>query len=137
MASWANALWQACWRRRAKNLREPQHGRRMSGCSTGPATRDGAFRPLNGIRVIEFSQMVMGPTCGLILADLGADVVKIEPIKGDRTRTFKGPASGFFATYCRNKRSFALDTSAAAGQDVARRLISGADIVIENFRPGL
>ena len=54
--------------------------------------------------------MVMGPTCGLILADLGADVVKVEPPKGDRTRYFKGPAAGFFATYCRNKRSVAIDT---------------------------
>jgi len=95
------------------------------------------FRPLAGIRVVEFSQMVMGPTCGLILADLGADVVKVEPVKGDRTRSFKGPASGFFATYCRNKRSLALDTSTAAGQEVAHRLIGAADVVIENFRPGL
>ena len=57
--------------------------------------------------------MVMGPSCGLIMADLGADVVKVEPLKGDRTRTFKGPAAGFFGTYCRNKRSIALDTTTA------------------------
>ncbi len=57
--------------------------------------------------------MVMGPTCGLILADLGADVVKVEPPKGDRTRYFKGPAAGFFGTYCRNKRSVAIDTTLA------------------------
>ena len=95
------------------------------------------FRPLAGVRVIEFSQMVMGPTCGLILADLGADVVKIEPPKGDRTRTFKGPAAGFFANYSRNKRSLALDTTSSRGQAVARRLIDGADVLIENFRPGL
>ena len=94
------------------------------------------FRPLAGIRVIEFSQMVMGPTCGLILADLGADVVKIEPIKGDRSRFFKGPASGFFANYCRNKRSIAVDTTTVAGQEVTRRLIGKADVLIENFRPG-
>lgn len=94
------------------------------------------FRPLAGIRVVEFSQMVMGPTCGLILADLGADVVKIEPIKGDRSRFFKGPASGFFANYCRNKRSIAVDTTTAAGQEVTRRLIGKADVLIENFRPG-
>ena len=80
----------------------------------------GAFRPLAGIRVVEFSQMVMGPTCGLILADLGADVVKVEPPKGDRTRFFKGPASGFFANYCRNKRSLAVDT-ADAGRSGGRR----------------
>ncbi len=81
--------------------------------------------------------MVMGPSCGLILADLGADVIKIEPLKGDRTRSFRGPAAGFFANYCRNKRSVALDTSSVAGQNVARKLIGQADIMIENFRPGL
>jgi crotonobetainyl-CoA:carnitine CoA-transferase CaiB-like acyl-CoA transferase len=95
------------------------------------------LRPLAGVRVVEFSQMVMGPTCGLILADLGADVVKVEPIKGDRTRYFKGPAAGFFATYSRNKRSIALDTASAQGQEVARRLVEKSDVLIENFRPGL
>jgi len=99
--------------------------------------RPSAFRPLAGLRVIEFSQLVMGPTCGLILADLGADVVKVEPLEGDRTRVFKGPASGFFANYCRNKRSVAVNTSTPAGQEVARRLIGKADVLIENFRPGL
>jgi crotonobetainyl-CoA:carnitine CoA-transferase CaiB-like acyl-CoA transferase len=79
----------------------------------------------------------MGPTCGLILADLGADVVKVEPPKGDRTRYFKGPAAGFFATYCRNKRSVAIDTTSPEGQTVARRLIENSDVLIENFRPGL
>jgi crotonobetainyl-CoA:carnitine CoA-transferase CaiB-like acyl-CoA transferase len=96
-----------------------------------------AFEPLAGVRVVEFSQMVMGPTCGLILADLGADVIKIEPLKGDRTRNFKGPASGFFNTYCRNKRSLALDTSTPDGQRIVQRLISASDVLIENFRPGL
>jgi crotonobetainyl-CoA:carnitine CoA-transferase CaiB-like acyl-CoA transferase len=96
-----------------------------------------AFRPLSGVRVVEFSQMVMGPSCGLILADLGADVIKVEPLKGDRTRNFKGPASGFFNTYCRNKRSIALDTVTPEGQAVARRLIGASDVLIENFRPGL
>jgi crotonobetainyl-CoA:carnitine CoA-transferase CaiB-like acyl-CoA transferase len=102
-----------------------------------PAGGVGAFRPLAGIRVVEFSQLVMGPTCGLILADLGADVVKVEPPNGDRSRFFKGPASGFFATYCRNKRSLAVDTAAPAGLEAARRLIGKADVLIENFRPGL
>jgi crotonobetainyl-CoA:carnitine CoA-transferase CaiB-like acyl-CoA transferase len=99
--------------------------------------RDNDIRPLAGLRVVEFSQMVMGPTCGLILADLGADVVKVEPPKGDRTRNFKGPAAGFFATYCRNKRSVAIDTTSSDGQTVARRLIENSDVLIENFRPGL
>jgi crotonobetainyl-CoA:carnitine CoA-transferase CaiB-like acyl-CoA transferase len=99
--------------------------------------RQGVFRPLAGIRVAEFSQLVMGPTCGLILADLGADVVKVEPIEGDRTRVFKGPASGFFANYCRNKRSLAVNTGVPGGRALARRLVEKADVLIENFRPGL
>jgi crotonobetainyl-CoA:carnitine CoA-transferase CaiB-like acyl-CoA transferase len=103
----------------------------------GTSGRTNDLRPLAGLRVVEFSQMVMGPTCGLILADLGADVVKLEPPKGDRTRNFKGPAAGFFATYCRNKRSVAIDTSSSEGQAVARRLIEKSDVMIENFRPGL
>ncbi len=97
----------------------------------------GADLPLAGVRVVEFSQMVMGPSCGMILADLGADVIKVEPLKGDRTRHFKGVASGFFGTYSRNKRSLALDTTTPAGQEVARRLVGASDILIENFRPGL
>jgi crotonobetainyl-CoA:carnitine CoA-transferase CaiB-like acyl-CoA transferase len=101
------------------------------------AGRVGDIRPLTGVRVVEFSLMVMGPTCGLILADLGAEVVQVEPPKGDRPRYFKGPAAGFFATYCRNKRSIALDTSTSEGQAVARRLIQQSDVLIENFRPGL
>ena len=95
------------------------------------------FLPLAGIRVAEFSQMVMGPTCGMILADLGADIIKVEPPKGDRSRTFKGPASGFFATYSRNKRSLAVDTTTPAGHEIMHRLIAGSDVLIENFRPGL
>ena len=101
------------------------------------SSRPSAFGPLAGVRVVEFSQLVMGPTCGLILADLGADVVKVEPLDGDRTRGFKGPASGFFAYYGRNKRSVAMDTTTPAGQEVARRLVATADVLIENFRPGL
>jgi crotonobetainyl-CoA:carnitine CoA-transferase CaiB-like acyl-CoA transferase len=93
--------------------------------------------PLAGIRVVEFCQMVMGPSCGVILADLGADVVKVEPPNGDRTRYLKGVASGFYATFSRNKRCLALDTTSAAGQAVARRLIAASDVLIENFRPGM
>ncbi len=98
---------------------------------------DLATLPLAGVRVVEFSQMVMGPSCGMILADLGADVIKVEPLKGDRTRHFKGVASGFFGTYSRNKRSIAVDTTTPAGQAVTRRLVAQSDILIENFRPGL
>ena len=109
---------------------------RDSVATSGSAERP-PFQPLAGVKVIEFSQMVMGPSCGLILADLGADVIKIEPLTGDRTRFFKGPAAGFFANYCRNKRSVALNVSASAGRDVARELIRHSDVLIENFRPGL
>ncbi len=105
--------------------------------SSADRARADGFRPLAGIRVVEFSQMVMGPTCGVLLADLGADVVKVEPIKGDRTRYFKGPAAGFFANYSRNKRSLAVDVNASAGQEIVRRLIQKSDVLIENFRPGL
>ncbi len=104
---------------------------------TGRPPNHSEALPLAGIRVVEFSQMVMGPSCGMILADLGADVIKVEPPKGDRTRYFKSVASGFFNTYSRNKRSIVIDTATSEGLAVARRLIERADILIENFRPGL
>ncbi|HRK17425.1 MAG TPA: CaiB/BaiF CoA-transferase family protein [Hyphomicrobiaceae bacterium] len=102
-----------------------------------PAATTATLQPLAGVRVIEISQLVMGPSCGLILADLGADVIKVEPPGGDRTRFFQGNASGFFATYCRNKRSLAIDTSSREGREVLLRLVRTADVFIENFRPGL
>lgn len=93
--------------------------------------------PLHGIRVVEFSHMVMGPSCGLILADLGADVIKIEPLpEGDNTRRLQGSGAGFFPTFNRNKRSVALDLRMPAGLEFAKRLIKRADVVTENFRPG-
>jgi len=92
--------------------------------------------PLAGIRVIEFSHMVMGPTAGLMLADLGADVIKIEPITGDKTRALRGSGAGYFAMYNRNKRSIRLDLKSGQGRDVALGLIEDADVLIENFRPG-
>jgi crotonobetainyl-CoA:carnitine CoA-transferase CaiB-like acyl-CoA transferase len=93
--------------------------------------------PLDGVRVVEFSHMVMGPTCGLVLGDLGADVVKVEPVAtGDNTRRLPGAGAGFFITFNRNKRSLALDIAAPRGLDFAKRLIERADVVIENFRPG-
>ena len=92
--------------------------------------------PLSGIRVIEFSHMVMGPTAGLMLADLGADVIKIEPIDGDKTRKLKGSGAGYFAMYNRNKRSIRLDLKSEQGKGIAMTLIKDADVLIENFRPG-
>lgn len=93
--------------------------------------------PLSGLRVVEFSHMVMGPTCGLILADLGADVIKVEPADGgDKTRGLTGSGAGFFSTYNRNKRSIAVDVKEPRGRHLVRNLIDGADVLIENFRPG-
>jgi crotonobetainyl-CoA:carnitine CoA-transferase CaiB-like acyl-CoA transferase len=93
--------------------------------------------PLAGIRVIEFSHMVMGPSCGMILADLGADVIKIEPAPaGDNTRRLTGPALGFFPTFNRNKRSLCVDLKRPAGLALVKKLASTADALIENFRPG-
>ena len=92
--------------------------------------------PLAGIRIVEFSHMVMGPAVGVILADLGADVIKVEPIGGDQTRRLLGSGAGYFPMFNRNKRSICLDLKSAKGVDAARRLAEKADIVIENFRPG-
>ncbi|HET7403147.1 MAG TPA: CoA transferase [Usitatibacter sp.] len=93
--------------------------------------------PLEGIRVIELSHMVMGPTCGLILADLGAEVVKVEPAgKGDPTRYLRSTGAGFFAAFSRNKKSVTLDLDSPKGLAQARRLAEGADVLLENFRPG-
>jgi len=93
--------------------------------------------PLDGIRVVEFTHMIMGPTCGMILADLGAEVIKIEPPGGDRTRKLPGLGIGFFRTFNRNKKSVVLDVTTAEGRETAAELIGEADVVIENFRPGL
>lgn len=92
--------------------------------------------PLEGIRVAEFCHVVMGPTCGLVLADLGAEVVKVEPIDGDHTRKLVASGAGFFPTYNRNKKSFAVDLKSPRGREAVLKLVAGADAVIENFRPG-
>ncbi len=92
--------------------------------------------PLAGVRVVEFSHMVMGPTCGMILGDLGAEVIKVEPLEGDHTRRLIGPGAGFFRLFNRNKKSVALDLGRPEGLEVAHRLVATADIVSENFRPG-
>jgi crotonobetainyl-CoA:carnitine CoA-transferase CaiB-like acyl-CoA transferase len=97
---------------------------------------DDSLRPLSGIKVIEMTHMVMGPAVGAILGDLGADVIKIEPVTGDKTRKLKKSGSGYFLTYNRNKRSIALDVKTTEGQEVVLKLLSNADVFIENFRPG-
>jgi len=92
--------------------------------------------PLKNIRVIEFSHMVMGPTCGMVLGDLGAEVIKIEPLTGDRTRDLLGTGAGFFRTFNRNKKSFAVDLNQKEGREAVLQLIDQADVFIENFKPG-
>ena len=92
--------------------------------------------PLAGIRVAEFCHVVMGPTCGLVLADLGAEVIKVEPLEGDHTRKLVASGAGFFPTYNRNKKSFAVDLKAPQGREAVLKLIASADVVTENFRPG-
>jgi crotonobetainyl-CoA:carnitine CoA-transferase CaiB-like acyl-CoA transferase len=95
-----------------------------------------APQPLAGLRVVEFTHMVMGPTCGMVLADLGAEVIKVEPIDGDRTRTLLGAGIGFFPLFNRNKKSIQIDLHHPAGAAAARRLCATADVVAENFKPG-
>ncbi len=93
--------------------------------------------PLDGVRVLEFSHTIMGPSAGMLLADLGADVVKIESAPdGDATRRLGGFASGFFFAFNRNKRSLAVDLKSKDGQALIHRLAADADVVLENFGPG-
>ena len=93
--------------------------------------------PLDGMRVVEFTHMVMGPTCGMILADLGAEVIKIEPPGGDKTRRLPGLGIGFFRSFNRNKKSVVLDITTPEGHAAAVELIGQCDVMLENFRPGL
>ncbi len=92
--------------------------------------------PLAGLRVVEFTHMVMGPAVGAILAELGAEVTRVEPLGGDATRKLLGSGAGYFSMYNRNKRSLCLNLKDARGLDIARRLTRGADVVVENFRAG-
>ena len=102
----------------------------MSDAATRPL-------PLDGIRVVEFCQTIMGPSAGLILADLGADVIKVEPAPGgDKTRRLHGFAAGFFGAFNRNKRGFAADLKSDEGRTAVHRLLKTADVVIENYAPG-
>ena len=96
--------------------------------------------PYTGVRVVEFTHMVMGPSCGLVLADLGAEVIKVEPVghgrQGDATRHLLGSGAGFFPLFNRNKKSLALNLHTPEGLEAALRLIATADVVCENFKPG-
>ncbi|MBK7279549.1 CaiB/BaiF CoA transferase family protein [Candidatus Aalborgicola defluviihabitans] len=90
--------------------------------------------PLANIRVVEFTHMVMGPTCGMVLGDLGADVIKVEPLTGDNTRKLLGSGAGFYPLFNRNKKSIAVDMKSAQGREIVLKLIATADIVSENFK---
>jgi crotonobetainyl-CoA:carnitine CoA-transferase CaiB-like acyl-CoA transferase len=107
--------------------------------SPGPDSH-AAPLPYAGIRVVEFTHMVMGPSCGMMLADLGAEVIKVEPVghgrDGDATRKLLGSGSGFFPLFNRNKKSLTLDLQTDEGRQAALHLIATADVVCENFKPG-
>ena len=92
--------------------------------------------PLEKIRVVEFTHAVMGPSAGLIMGDMGADVIHVEPVEGDSTRLLKGFGQGFFSCYSRNKRSLAIDIKSSEGKIVIEKLLATADVLIENFGPG-
>lgn len=101
-----------------------------------------ASRPLEGIRVLDLSRVLAGPYAGLMLADMGAEVIKIEnPEHGDDSRTFTRPSHNghavYFLTVNRNKKSVALDLKAPAGREAFLKLVAKADVVIENFRTGV
>ncbi|NRF66184.1 CoA transferase [Aquincola sp. S2] len=92
--------------------------------------------PLSGVRVVEFTHMVMGPTCGMILGDLGAEVIKVEPIAGDNTRRLLGSGAGFFPMFNRNKQSLAVDVKDPRGLEIVLKLVAQADVFSENFKSG-
>jgi crotonobetainyl-CoA:carnitine CoA-transferase CaiB-like acyl-CoA transferase len=106
---------------------------RMSAEPPKPPT---AEAPLAGLKVLEFTHMVMGPSIGVILGDLGAEVIKVEPLAGDATRRLMGSGAGYFPMYNRNKKSIRLDLTAPEGLGLAKSLAGWADVFIENFRPG-
>src|SRR6187455_81492 len=92
--------------------------------------------PLTGVRILEFGHTVMGPSCSMVLADLGADVIKVEPPEGDRTRANVGFGSALFPVFNRNKRSLSMDLKSEAGKVVFEKVVDSADVLIENFAPG-
>jgi crotonobetainyl-CoA:carnitine CoA-transferase CaiB-like acyl-CoA transferase len=92
--------------------------------------------PLSGVRVVEMTHMVMGPTCGMILAQLGAEVIKVEPSAGDKTRSLGGMGVSFFPLFNRGKRSIVLDFAVAEDSELMERLLASADVFVENFRDG-
>src|ERR1700676_417893 len=92
--------------------------------------------PLSGVRVIEMTHMVMGPTCDMVLAQLGAEVIKVEPPAGDKTRSLGGMGISFFPLFNRGKKSVVLDFAKPEDRETMRRLLDSADVFLENFRDG-
>lgn len=92
--------------------------------------------PLQNLKVLEFTHAVMGPAAGLILADLGAEVIHIEPLEGDSTRRLKGFGIGYHSFYNRNKKSLAIDIKSEKGKEIILKMVESADILVENFGPG-
>ena len=92
--------------------------------------------PLSDIKVIEFTHAVMGPSCGLILADLGAEIIRVEPQTGDPTRKLKGFGKGYYPFYNRNKESIAVNIKSEEGRQIIHKMVKETDVIIENFGPG-
>ena len=107
----------------------------MNSASSNTSTSKPKALPYEGVRIVEFTHMVMGPTCGMVLGDLGAEVIKVEPIDGDKTRSLVGSGAGFFPMFNRNKKSIAVDMKSPAGIELVRKLVATADVVSENFKP--
>jgi crotonobetainyl-CoA:carnitine CoA-transferase CaiB-like acyl-CoA transferase len=99
-----------------------------------------SFQPLRGVRIVDLTSNMSGPLATMVLADQGAEVVKVEPLAGDLIRTVgtgSGGMSAYFANLNRGKRSIAVDLSTSAGVDIVRRLTLSADVFVQNFRPGV
>ncbi|MDP7437101.1 MAG: CoA transferase, partial [Candidatus Marinimicrobia bacterium] len=92
--------------------------------------------PLRSVKVLEFTHAVMGPSCGVILADMGADVIRIEPVTGDPTRRLRGFGIGYYSFYNRNKRCIAIDIKSDKGREILHKLVGQVDVLVENFGPG-
>src|SRR5438876_2262318 len=111
-------------------------GPSVTGQGAGESMMTGTGLPLEGVRVVEMTHMVMGPTCGMILAQLGAEVIKVEPPAGDKTRSLGGMGTSFFPLFNRGKRSVVLDFGKADDRETMHRLLATADVFLENFRDG-
>src|SRR4051794_24236617 len=140
--SWRHAS--ACWAGPERLRRHPAGDSAVREVTRGKVrwrTITGTPPPLDGIRVLDLSRIIAGPLCTQQLADLGADVIKVEhPVTGDelRARSPLGDRRGAaFLAFNRSKRSVAIDLGQHRGQQLARQLIAGSDVVIENFRPGV